>query len=185
MADSGAIASLIYEAGMLKRMPRSGWLNIGVAQPESVAAHSFRGALVALLIAKREGADAQRVAAMCVLHDLCESRTGDPNKINVLHYDHKSAELKAFEAQLRAFPELLALVREYFAQKTRDARVAKDADLLELLAQSKEYLDAGNAAAADFVKSAKANLRTKTAKKLAAALEKTDSNAWWRSVLGI
>src|SRR4051812_40383386 len=35
------IATFLFEAGHLKNVPRSGWLLLGMAQPESIAEHSF------------------------------------------------------------------------------------------------------------------------------------------------
>jgi len=58
----------------------SGWLLLGVSEPESVAAHSFRTAIIGLILAAIEGADAGRTVSLCLMHDSPESRVGDiPN----------------------------------------------------------------------------------------------------------
>ena len=44
------IVRYVFEAGMLKRVARSGWWAENVKHPESVADHSFRTALVAFIL---------------------------------------------------------------------------------------------------------------------------------------
>ena len=51
------IAKYLYEVGQLKRVKRSGWWMAGIADPESVAEHSFRTALLGYILASLEGAD--------------------------------------------------------------------------------------------------------------------------------
>jgi putative hydrolase of HD superfamily len=51
---SAAIVSFAYEAGQLKNLPRSGWLRAGIKNPESVADHSFRVAVLAYLHGARD-----------------------------------------------------------------------------------------------------------------------------------
>jgi 5'-deoxynucleotidase YfbR-like HD superfamily hydrolase len=49
----------------------------GIADPESVAEHSLRVAIVGIALAALEGADVGRTAALFVAHDAPETRTGD------------------------------------------------------------------------------------------------------------
>ena len=46
---------LAHEWGALKQLPRTGWTRAGVQQPESVAAHTARTAMLAWIIAGLEG----------------------------------------------------------------------------------------------------------------------------------
>ncbi|MGW3669151.1 HD domain-containing protein, partial [Streptomyces sp. NPDC005141] len=75
--DLTAVARFLYEAGTLKNTARTGWWMAGVKEPESVADHSWRTALIATIIAKLEGADPPRAAFLAVWHDSQETRTGD------------------------------------------------------------------------------------------------------------
>jgi putative hydrolase of HD superfamily len=43
------ILNFISEAGMLKRVKRSGWSVLGIVNAESVAEHSFRCAVINML----------------------------------------------------------------------------------------------------------------------------------------
>ena len=54
------ITGFLYEIGLLKRYPRTGWSLAGVPGAESVAEHSFRASVVASVLAVLEGADPQR-----------------------------------------------------------------------------------------------------------------------------
>ncbi len=50
--DLAAVGRFLYEAGTLKQTRRTGWWMAGVRDPESVAEHSWRTALIATIIAK-------------------------------------------------------------------------------------------------------------------------------------
>lgn len=60
----------------LKETDRAGWLRVGIDGPESVAAHSWGMAWLALVLAPPE-LDLHRVLALCLLHDLPEAVVGD------------------------------------------------------------------------------------------------------------
>ncbi|MEW9510166.1 HD domain-containing protein [Streptomyces bacillaris] len=62
--DLSAVGRFLYEAGTLKHARRTGWWMAGVRDPESVAEHSWRTALIATIIAKLEGADADKLECM-------------------------------------------------------------------------------------------------------------------------
>ena len=64
MARVKAITGFLYEIGLLKRYPRTGWLQLGVRTPESVADHSFRASVAASVIASLEGVDPQRASGV-------------------------------------------------------------------------------------------------------------------------
>ncbi len=74
---TAAIVSFGYEAGQLKKLPRAGWLLTGITNPESVAGHSFRVAVLAYVIAVQEGANPERAATLGLFHDFPETRIGD------------------------------------------------------------------------------------------------------------
>ena len=63
--------------GLLKRYKRTGWLIAGVDNPESIAEHTFRTAIIGYLLARMEGADPAKTATLCLFHDTQESRIGD------------------------------------------------------------------------------------------------------------
>src|SRR5713226_9513959 len=64
-------------AGGLKRLPRQGWVDRGIPAPESVADHSFRAALMALVLGSAAGLDTARLVKLVIVHDLPEALAGD------------------------------------------------------------------------------------------------------------
>src|SRR5512135_2659176 len=76
------IANFLFEAGMLKRTPRTGYQFLGSGS-ESVAEHIFRTVYIGFALGRMAGTvDADRIVKMCMFHDLPEARTGDQNYVN-------------------------------------------------------------------------------------------------------
>jgi len=71
------LLDFLIVAGRLKTIPRTGWVDSGVGEPESVADHSFRTALAAMILSDSMGLDTCKVMRMALLHDLAEAETGD------------------------------------------------------------------------------------------------------------
>eukprot|EP00978_Attheya_sp_CCMP212_P008529 scaffold20004_cov38-Attheya_sp.AAC.1 len=67
--------------GVLKRTPRTGWVLRKVPHPESVADHSWRVAVLCLLLQRNNNQtpqlDISRAIEMAMVHDLAESIVGD------------------------------------------------------------------------------------------------------------
>lgn len=72
------IAKFLLTAGKLKALERSGWVREGMPNPETVAEHSWRVALLALVLAKHLGIDHHRLVEMALIHDFEEIETQDP-----------------------------------------------------------------------------------------------------------
>ncbi|MCP4650722.1 MAG: HD domain-containing protein [PVC group bacterium] len=181
------ILNLFAETGLLKRVKRTGWWVIGIKDPESVAEHSFRCAVIGYVLAKMEKAQVHSATMMCLFNDLHEARTNDHHKMNIRYIDHKKAEDKAFKEQVQSLPkglkdEMWGWRTEYTGQKTKESLIARDADILECLIQAKEYLDQGVPQAKLFFQKAPKFLKTKSAKALWKSLQKWDSSKWWQKV---
>ena len=176
------LARFLFEAGMLKKMRRSGYPFLG-SGGESVADHCFRAALLGYLLAfGQEGVDASRVALMLLHHDLAEARTGD---LNYLQKRYTTAdEEKALAHQVKDLPpalaaEITALVHEFNQEKTPEAKLAHDADQLDLLLELKEQQDLGNAYARQWIHYSLKRLRTAAGRELAESILRTDWTDWW------
>jgi len=129
-------------AGRLKRLPRSGWVNRGIDNPETVAEHIFRSQLIAYDLAKELGVDPASCAEMMLVHDLQEALAGDMTPDSgVSKQDKHRIELQAAQdlAALSGNPEYYALFCEFEDQKTLRSRICHDADQLECLTQAFEY----------------------------------------------
>lgn len=176
------------EAGLLKRVKRSGWWVVGIKDPESVADHCFRCAVIGFYIAHEEGADAYRVLAMTLFNDIHESRINDLHKMGHYYIDFKDAEKRVFKDQVAVLPPrvrhaLTDIRGDYDTQLTPEALIARDADILECLVQAREYEHSGYPVAAKFLERAPGFLKTVTARKLWAELQEWDPSAWWENVV--
>ncbi|MFD4609275.1 HD family hydrolase [Streptomyces sp. NPDC058440] len=184
-----AVARFLFEAGTLKNTKRSGWWMAGVKDPESVADHSWRTALIATIIAQLEGADPARAAFLSVWHDSQETRTGDVNHLGK-KYTQGEADPRAITAdQVTGMPEGLAdairaLVGEYEAKQSPEAICARDADKLECMIQGIEYRDQGYANAQRWIDNSRGRITTKSGQALADAVLETGSLDWLRAALG-
>lgn len=182
------IADFCYELGQLKRLPRSGWLQLGVANPESVAEHVARTVPIAFILAKLEGVNAERAALIAAFHEFPETRIGDLHKTAQRYITEKrTIEAKAVEEQLSQLPpEIAAAFLSYYDGFEEDGSpehiVAKDADYLECIIQAKEHLEQGYAGAQNWIENARACLQTKSAKALAAAVVERRSTAWFEAL---
>jgi len=64
--------------GKLKEMKRRGWVINRIKNPESIANHIFRMAIMTWILAKKKGGlNIERILKMALIHDLCEIYTGD------------------------------------------------------------------------------------------------------------
>ncbi len=174
------VADLLFEARLLKQLPRSGYSFLGVGK-ESVAEHSFSTAFIAFILSKLEpDADPARLMSMCLVHDLPESRIGD---LNYVQKQYVSAdEAKAVEHAVAGLPfggDVSTLISEFNAGKTLEARLARDADQLSLALDLKALQDIGYASPAKWIPNVRARLKTATGKKLMESILQRDQDAWW------
>jgi len=180
------ITNFLYETGQLKRVKRSGFWLIGVNNPESVAEHSFRAAVLGYFLAKMEEVDVNKVTLMCLFNDMHESRINDLHKVGQRYIDFKIAETKAQKEQTAelgdAGKEMFSLREEFAGQETRESLVARDADLLENALQAREYIKIGYKDAQNWIDNIWKVIKTESGKKLLKQIEKNDPNDWWRGL---
>ncbi|MEU5521202.1 HD domain-containing protein [Streptomyces sp. NPDC047860] len=187
--DLTAVARFLFEAGTLKHSKRTGWWMAGVKDPESVADHSWRTALIATIIAKLEGADPGRAAFLAVWHDTGETRTGDVNHLGK-KYTNGQADARDITAdQVTGMPEVLAralrdVIAEYEEKESPEAVCARDADKLECMIQGVEYRDQGYVNAQRWIDNSRGRIVTKSGRALADAVLGTGSLDWLRAALG-
>ena len=176
------IANFLFEAGMLKRTPRTGFQFLG-SGAESVAEHIFRTVYIGYVLGNMtEAADTDRIIKLCLFHDLPEARTGDLNYVNKKYV--KTDEKKAVDDLTETLPfgsEMKKLITEFSEGQTLEAQLARDADQLELILALKEYKDLGNKYADEWLEYALKRLKTDTARELAKTILDTDSSLWWFS----
>lgn len=139
------LLEFLRNAGDLKMIPRTGWVQAGIKEPESVADHSFRMTLLAMVLSDQMGLDTEKVVRMALIHDLAESRTGDLTPSQKPN-DHSENESNAMEEILSLLPRglgdrYMGLWEEYEMKETPEARLVHNADRIEMLVQAHEYED--------------------------------------------
>ena len=168
-----SVVRFLFELASLKNVPRSGWLKLGIDEPESVAEHSFLTAAIAFILAYMETKNldvASKVCAAALFHDAHETRTLDLHKLarRYVKVDEEKARKDVFNFE--GGEEIIKLVKEY-------EDLVKDADKLELLIQAKIY--SKNYDSMFYVRDLK--FKTKSAKILAEKIREADER-WWREV---
>lgn len=182
--DLTGLSRYIYEMGVLKKAHRAGWLIPGIPIPETIAAHSFRTAIIGMVLASLEGGDVGRTVLLCLLHDTHESRVGDIASV-ARPYVRTVKPALVTQHQTEGMPALLrAMVRdaiqEFEARESREAVIARDADKVEAIVQGREYQREGGYNTTEWLASAAASLSTESAKRLAGSIFEMDPQEWWQ-----
>jgi putative hydrolase of HD superfamily len=149
--DIDSLLAFLRAAEKLKATHRSGYTSAG--NPESVAEHTWRLCLMAMLIGPEiGGVDVSRVVRICIVHDLGEAISGDvpaPEQVRRMaagapakHSDERQ-DVITLAALLpdRQRDEVIALWDEYEEAITPEARLAKALDKLETILQHTQGLN--------------------------------------------
>ncbi len=139
--EAKELLEVMHLAERLKDTPRHCYTSKN--RRESVGEHSWRLALLAMLVADEfPDADMDKVIRMCLIHDLGEMFTGDIPVFNKTAADEAKEEklLAEWVATLPApFNEQWAVLYEEMAdQQTVEARIYKALDGLEAIIQHNE-----------------------------------------------
>ena len=174
------IANLLFEAKMLKEIPRSGFHFLGSGE-ESIAEHIYSTTFIAYVLAQLQPAvDALKLISMCIVHDLAEARTGDLNSVHKVYV--KADETKALEDTTEGLPfgsAITDLVEEFNQNTSLEARLAHDADQLALILELKYLSDIGYTPPATWLPHVLDRIQTKIAKDISRAIMETHRDDWW------
>lgn len=160
---------------------------MGVRDPESVAEHSYRTAIIGYVLASLEGVNPEKTVMICLFHDTAETRIGDLHWVTKRYLHAKEGEQVALHEQAEQLPQevagkVLALAEEYEKRLSREGQLAHDADLLECLLQAREYQMQGYTKAFDWANMCYEGLQTETARDLARACLSTDPGDWFQQL---
>ena len=139
--DSVQLLAFLRRIETLKTNPRHAYTAGGVR--ETVAAHSWRTALLAMLLAPEfPELDMNKVIRMCLIHDLGEAVTGDIPAFEKTD-EHRSQERLALAQLVDTAPaadaaQMHALFAEMDALGTPEARLYKALDRIEAVIQHNE-----------------------------------------------
>ena len=135
-------------AARLKEEARRGWVQrLHLKDVESVADHSYGVAMLSLYEAYRRGYDIEKVLKLALVHDLEEAITGDLTPLDKRRKGATEAfrlKRSAMNEVLRRFPaegrrEYRDLWTDLREGRSREARLVKDLDRLEMALQAAEY----------------------------------------------
>lgn len=141
------LLQVLMQANQLKRTARTGWIQRGVSNAESVAAHSYGVAFITLLLSQvlEKPIKLERALAMALLHDLPESLTTDIPKPAWRHlpsgskYEVETGAIKEIFGETDFGEELLALWEDLMAAESYEAKLVHDADKLDMFLQALVY----------------------------------------------
>jgi len=135
----------------LKDIPRTGWVRASVSEPESVAAHSWGMAILALRLCPVH-LDLSKVLQLCLVHDVAEIVVGDLTPHDSIKGKEKH-ELER-EGMLKIAPQWIELFDEYEQGSTEEAQFVKTMDKLDMGLQAIHYQRQG-LNLSEFIKSAR------------------------------
>jgi putative hydrolases of HD superfamily len=155
MRPNESLLDLFLEMQLLDRIPRSGFVLRGVADPESVTEHSWHVLFLVWVLGQRiEGLDLLRALEIALLHDLAELRIGDLPRTSARYFPAGAKQV----AETAAMAEILAplpdrsrrLYAEYQEGANLEARLVKACDKLQLMLKVAVYEHWGTGTLAEF-----------------------------------
>ena len=144
------VASHMKDWLKLKSVAREGWIRAGIEQPESVAAHSWGMALLAMHLCPDE-LDRLRVIEMCLVHDLPEIIVGDLTP----HDDLSNKKEDEYNAMKSLAPQWLDLFEEYEENASPESKFVKYLDKLDMALMAILYQEKFGLDLSEFILSAR------------------------------
>ena len=147
--DNYKFNNLLEYIFRLKNIKRTGWVSKAkILRAESVADHSYSLTALSMIFSDLLGLDTEKVVKMSIIHDLAESIIGDymPEEISIREKQIK--EDNAMKIVISSFPENLVVIysniwKEYCLNQTKEARLVKQLDKIEMFLQANFYLKNG------------------------------------------
>lgn len=141
---------------LLKQQKRTGWINMGLKESESISDHMYRMSIMTLVLNPKsfnklnnEIPDLNKCSKIALVHDIAESLVGDivPHDENIDKIEKSKREFKAIlylckiisNYNIDQANEIKELWIDYECQRNLEATIVKDIDKFELLMQTFEY----------------------------------------------
>ena len=185
MAEYANYVSFLFELGMLQRVQREGWKLLGISNTESVAEHSLRAAQIGYILAICENYESpERICSMLVFHDIGECRIGDIHKVANRYIE--TEELQVVKEQTQPLgtigEKIFSLWDAIEQQNTIEGKIAKDADLLEMIVTACELRQMNITGVENWLDNTKKRLHTTSAKAFFSEIIHGDPIAWWKGL---
>lgn len=147
------IADFFFELGTMRKVLRIHRQTLMTDDmSDNIATHSYRVAMIGWFLAKEEGVDLYKTVMMCLLHDIAEVRSGDHNWVHKRYVKIFEGEIKDEQLGSLPYSDLKEIADEYDERRSKEAIVAKDADLLDQILLLREYEWQGNQEAISWLK---------------------------------
>ncbi|GAB4820545.1 hypothetical protein N2152v2_007591 [Parachlorella kessleri] len=151
----------------LKTTKRTGWVRRNIQGPESIADHSYRMGLMAMLVQGTKY-DYGKCLKLSLVHDVAESIVGDITPHCGVSDEDKFAQEAAAVKRIKemlggsslAGAEIEELWHEYEEAATPEANLVKDFDKVEMILQALEYEQAQRITLQEFFDSTAGKWRT-------------------------
>ena len=185
------IVNFLFEVGTMRKLPRiHQQLLLSQDLSDNIATHSYRVTLIAWFLAKLEKVDPYKTMMMAFLHDVKEVRSGDHNYIHKKYVKIFENEITKDQLDDLPFTDLFEFTDEFEERKSKEAIIAKDADLIDQILLLKEYSHQGNREAEiwlngkgiDDVNVQYKSLKTDSAKKLGKEILSGKVSEWWENI---
>ena len=146
--SSQSVVDFMDIVGKSKKLLRSGWINEKIKDPESVAEHSFRVSVLAMVISDSLGLDKEKLIKMALIHDLGEVITGDIvwSSGNIIDIKKRTEKEKMEKLGLERIFKILENSDEYkkifeemIERSSEEAKIFWQIDKLEMAMQALEY----------------------------------------------
>ncbi len=132
-----------HQSEGLKKLLRHSWLSDG--RQESVAEHSWRLALMSMILGSQLNRkyDQGKLVKMAIIHDLAEIIVGDRWAFKKAKIDQQEKERQGLQKLMEVLSpkirrEMLELWEEYEKGETKEAKLVKALDKIEVLIQHNE-----------------------------------------------
>ena len=185
------IINFLYEIGTMRKLMRvHRQVLLTDDMSDSITSHSYRAAMISWFLAKEERADPYKTVMMSLLHDVGEIRSNDHNWVHKKYIKIFNAEINEEQLGTLPYPDLKNFIDEYEKRESKEAILAKEADLLDQILLLREYEWSGNKEAHVWLYGkgkAKVNsqiekLKTPIGKKLGKAMYAVNPADWWKDL---
>lgn len=181
MENKNRNLEFLYEIGTIRFIPRI-WRQFLNKDFANLSEHIFRVMWTAIIIAKEEKADIDKVIKMALIHDIVESRNSDVHYLSRMYTkrDNETA-IKDILKSTSIEKEFLEIFNEYEERKSIEAKIVKDADHLDVDIELQEQYVNGIKIKEDFKEMRDRVyeiLFTHTAKKMWKEIQNSNPHDW-------
>jgi putative hydrolase of HD superfamily len=190
--ENKKIVNFLFEIGTMRKLPRiHQQLLLSQDLSDNIATHSYRVSLIAWFIAKAEKADPYKTMMMASLHDIKEVRSGDHNYIHKKYVKIFEDEISNDQLGDLPFLDLFEFITEFEKRESKEAVIAKDADLIDQMLLLKEYAHQGNKEAEIWLSGKGTDnnvniqyqsLKTDSAKRIGKEILEGRVSEWWENI---